>query len=293
MFKKTKVKSATKISQELRGTTNNLHESPSLGRKNKLVTELGKFDLLRVCGVGIVVTVMAVGVTEMFSEESQNGDWVDCAQGFRLQLIKLATVTDVSHGAVRGPVIVEGISSSCYTQARCRSDGSPYRAVITLMYDYYLPRIAARKQKSHFSKTSVNTEDNASKTGSKDARLTSNLPKDAAVHFGNFYGVHESTSKPRPGKIEGSSNHGSEPTRTTPRLEFTRQMVHKLERTAGTEEYARQVSALLEETVEPAHFRLHSLPTENSIPEGGRQNPSGYPLWYKEPYKTPLVFLVT
>ncbi|XP_076292389.1 uncharacterized protein LOC143214828 [Lasioglossum baleicum] len=149
-------------------------------------------------------------------------------------------------------------------------------------------KIAARKQKSQFSKTSVNTEDNAAKTGSKDARLTSNLPKDAAVHFGNFYGLHESTNKPRPGKIQGSSPHGSEPTRTTPRLEFTRQMVHKLERTAGTEEYARQVSALLEETVEPAHFRLHSLPTENSIPDGGRQNPSGYPLWYKEPYKTPL-----
>lgn len=67
-------------------------------------------------------------------------------------------------------------------------------------------------------------------------------------------------------------------------------LIPRLERTAGTKEYARQVSALLEETVEPAHFKLHSLPTENSIPDG-RYNPTGFPLWYKEPYKMPLVFL--
>ncbi|XP_033336073.2 uncharacterized protein LOC117226135 [Megalopta genalis] len=152
-----------------------------------------------------------------------------------------------------------------------------------------LRRIAARKQKYQFSRSSPGTDENAaSSTASKDARLSPNLPKDAAVHFGNFYGVSECANKPRPGKIQGSPNPVPQLTRTTPRLEFTRQMVHKLERTAGTEDYARQVSALLEETVEPAHFRLHSMPTENSIPDGGRQNPSGYPLWYKEPYKTPL-----
>lgn len=61
---------------------------------------------------------------------------------------------------------------------------------------------------------------------------------------------------------------------------------NRLERSAGTEEYARQVSALLEETVEPANFRVNPLPSENSIPNG-RQNPTGYPLWYKDPYKMP------
>ncbi|XP_078035173.1 uncharacterized protein LOC144469115 isoform X2 [Augochlora pura] len=152
-----------------------------------------------------------------------------------------------------------------------------------------LRKIAARRQKSQFSRSTPNTEENAvASTAAKDARLTSNLPKDAAVHFGNFYGVGENAGRPRPGKIQGSPNPVPQPTRTAPRLEFTRQMVHKLERTAGTEDYARQVSALLEETVEPAHFRVHSMPTENSIPDGGRQNPPGYPLWYKEPYKTPL-----
>lgn len=66
-------------------------------------------------------------------------------------------------------------------------------------------------------------------------------------------------------------------------------LTHRLERTAGTEEYARQVSDLLEEIAEPAHFKLRSLPNENSIPDG-RYSPSGYPLWYKDPYKMPLVF---
>ncbi|XP_043257540.1 uncharacterized protein LOC122400251 [Colletes gigas] len=115
--------------------------------------------------------------------------------------------------------------------------------------------------------------------------LASNVPKDAAVHFGNFYGVQKG-SIPQTGKTKNSFESAFSSLRTAPRLEFTRQMVHKLERTAGTEEYARQVSALLEETVEPPHFKLHSVPAENSIPDG-RQNPSGYPLWYKEPFKTP------
>nr|XP_031837090.1 uncharacterized protein LOC116428959 [Nomia melanderi] len=127
------------------------------------------------------------------------------------------------------------------------------------------------------------------KRASQDARLTWNVPRDAAAHFGHFYGVQETASKPRPGEIQSSLDSVPRSARTAPRMEFTRQMVHKLERTAGTENYARQVSALLEETVEPAHFKLHSMPAENSIPDGGRHNnPWGYPLWYKEPHKTPL-----
>ncbi|KAL2744303.1 AP-3 complex subunit beta-1-like [Vespula maculifrons] len=110
------------------------------------------------------------------------------------------------------------------------------------------------------------------------------VPQNAAVHFGNFYGLQENP-------IEKSNNLGNDAKnidlRTSTKSEFTRQMVHKLERSAGTEEYARQVSAFLEETVEPADFRVNPLPSENSIPDG-RQNPTGYPLWYKDPYKMPM-----
>ncbi|XP_076234649.1 uncharacterized protein LOC143179346 [Calliopsis andreniformis] len=151
-------------------------------------------------------------------------------------------------------------------------------------------KFAVRKQKSHFSKSSSVAAENesTSKESPKDAaKLVSNVPKDVAVHFGSFYGVQEDLKKPQPGKVGSSSRSATRTLRTAPRLEFTRQMVHNLERTAGTEEYARQVSTLLEETVEPPHFKLHSLPTENSIPDG-KQNPSGYPLWYKEPYKMPV-----
>ncbi|PBC29246.1 hypothetical protein APICC_00183 [Apis cerana cerana] len=125
------------------------------------------------------------------------------------------------------------------------------------------------------------------KKGSKDVRLMSNLPNDTAVHFGSFYGVEGNVNKPRTTKVKNSMDSINLSYKSIPRLEFTRQMVQKLERTAGTEDYARQVSALLEETVEPAHFKLHSLPTENSIPDG-RYNPTGFPLWYKEPYKIPF-----
>ncbi|XP_054008891.1 uncharacterized protein LOC128892475 [Hylaeus anthracinus] len=152
-----------------------------------------------------------------------------------------------------------------------------------------VPRFARRKQKSHFSRNTSNNVENDSRPSKlpKDARLASNVPKDAAVHFGNFYDVQGGSNKPQLEKTRSSLNSTSSPLRTAPRLEFTRQMVHKLERTAGTEEYARQVSVLLEETVEPPHFKLHSVPAENSIPDG-KQNPSGYPLWYKEPYKMPF-----
>ncbi|XP_024227287.1 uncharacterized protein LOC100745438 [Bombus impatiens] len=150
-----------------------------------------------------------------------------------------------------------------------------------------------RKQKSNFSKSSTNAADKElakNNKAAKDTRLTTNLPDDAAVHFGNFYGIQKKSNKPRAGRVRSlldSTSPSSTSYKPTPRLEFTRQMVQKLERTAGTKEYARQVSALLEETVEPAHFKLHSLPTENSIPDG-RYNPTGFPLWYKEPYKMPF-----
>ncbi|KOC68517.1 hypothetical protein WH47_06308 [Habropoda laboriosa] len=148
-------------------------------------------------------------------------------------------------------------------------------------------KFTERKQKSQFSKSSSNSEPPVKNKLSNDRRLTSNLPKDAAAHFGNFYGIQASANKPQPGRVKSFLESTASSYKTTPRLEFTRQMVQKLERTAGTAEYARQVSALLEETVEPAHFKLHSLPAENSIPDG-RYNPTGFPLWYKEPYKMPF-----
>ncbi|KAI4503972.1 hypothetical protein M0802_001375 [Mischocyttarus mexicanus] len=110
------------------------------------------------------------------------------------------------------------------------------------------------------------------------------VPPDAAVHFGNFYGIKENTIRKANNGDHGVKNVDL---KASTKSEFTRQMFHKLERTSGTEEYARQVSALLEETVEPANFRVIPLPSENSIPDG-RQNPTGYPLWYKDPYKMPI-----
>ncbi|XP_076679997.1 uncharacterized protein LOC143375106 [Andrena cerasifolii] len=152
-------------------------------------------------------------------------------------------------------------------------------------------KFATRKQKSDFSKScpsaSVAEEWTPGEVAKEAQKLATSLPKDAAVHFGNFYGVHGSSKKLQPGKVTSSAAGTAPSFRVTPRLEFTRQMVQKLERTAGTEEYARQVSALLDETVEPPHFKPHSLPAENSIPDG-RHNPSGYPLWYKDPYKMPF-----
>ncbi|XP_029039412.2 uncharacterized protein LOC114874376 [Osmia bicornis bicornis] len=167
----------------------------------------------------------------------------------------------------------------------------PNRGIISgrtasLIYDYYYRRISPGRQKARVSKSSfdVESKDTGPKKVPKDRKLTSNLPKDAAVHFGSFYGIEGNGNKSQPGKMQSFEESSVPSYRTTPRLEFTRQMVQKLERTAGTKDYARQVSALLEETVEPAHFKLHSLPVENSIPDG-RYNPTGYPLWYKDPYK--------
>lgn len=109
------------------------------------------------------------------------------------------------------------------------------------------------------------------------------LPKDTAVHFGAFYGVRGADTAEVPGKLVDGIRDTGPLLKPTPRLEFTRQMVRNLERTVGTEEYERQVSVLLEEAIEPADFKLISLPAENSV----LVHPSGYPRWYKDPCKTP------
>ncbi|KAL2712862.1 AP-3 complex subunit beta-1-like [Vespula squamosa] len=146
------------------------------------------------------------------------------------------------------------------------------------------------------NKSEKNLKKSTISSPSKNTTLTGNaksdtqklsplkVPRNAAVHFGNFYGLQENASKK-----SNNSDHDVKiiDLKTSTKLEFTRQMVHKLERSAGTDEYARQVSALLEETVEPANFQVNQLPSENSIPDG-RQNPTGYPLWYKDPYKMPI-----
>ncbi|KAG7210490.1 hypothetical protein KM043_012011 [Ampulex compressa] len=142
-------------------------------------------------------------------------------------------------------------------------------------------RSAPKKSKS---RSSNGTLLKGSDRSCKQPRSSSNIPKDAAVHFGAFYGLlGENTSKGFcAGKKGEVINNGGG---VTPRMEFTRQMVNRLERTAGTEDYARQVSALFEKTVEPPNFKLAPLPPENSIPDG-RENPSGCPLWYRDPYRT-------
>ncbi|XP_076751568.1 uncharacterized protein LOC143432222 [Xylocopa sonorina] len=155
-------------------------------------------------------------------------------------------------------------------------------------------KFVEKKQKSHPSKSSLSIPATNGQSPStknkvpKNTRLISELPQDTAVHFGNFYGIQETVNKAQAGRVRSSLESTAPFRKLTPRFEFTRQMVQKLERTVGTENYARQVSDLLEEIVEPAHFKLHSLPTKNSIPDG-RHNPTGFPLWYKEPYKMPLI----
>ncbi|XP_015181922.1 PREDICTED: uncharacterized protein LOC107069267 [Polistes dominula] len=145
----------------------------------------------------------------------------------------------------------------------------------------YLSRNIKKSTKSNPSKRTTLTG-NVKSNSPKLSPLK--VPRDAAVHFGNFYGITENTIRKTNNGDHGVKNVDL---KASTKSEFTRQMFHKLERSAGTEEYARQVSALLEETVEPANFRVNPLPSENSIPDG-RQNPTGYPLWYKDPYKMPI-----
>ncbi|KAM0726410.1 hypothetical protein ACS0PU_007594 [Formica fusca] len=110
--------------------------------------------------------------------------------------------------------------------------------------------------------------------------------ENAAVHFGDFYGLRNNNV----GKAYYNNLIEEETTtiKKKRRSNFTRQMVHKLERTTDMEDYARQISAFLKETVEPPNFRLNPFLSENSIPDGSRRF-SRYPFWYKEPHKKLIV----
>ncbi|EFN65018.1 hypothetical protein EAG_02535, partial [Camponotus floridanus] len=116
---------------------------------------------------------------------------------------------------------------------------------------------------------------------SKHPQFMTRAHENAAVHFGDFYGFQNNNEK------ACHDNLAEEETTTIKkkrRTNFTRQMVHKLERAIDTEDYARQISAFLKETVEPPNFRLNPFLSENSIPDGSRRF-SRYPSWYKEPHK--------
>ncbi|XP_050451735.1 uncharacterized protein LOC126851628 [Cataglyphis hispanica] len=108
--------------------------------------------------------------------------------------------------------------------------------------------------------------------------------ENTAVHFGDFYGLQNNVG------TAYYNNVAEEETaiKKRHRLNFTRQMVHKLERTTDTEDYARQISVFLQETVEPPNFKLNPFLSENSIPDGRRRF-SRYPFWYKEPNKKLIV----
>ncbi|EFN83504.1 hypothetical protein EAI_15439 [Harpegnathos saltator] len=117
-------------------------------------------------------------------------------------------------------------------------------------------------------------------------------PEHVAAHFGNFYGLWGNAKKKTPCESRRGNVLGAEETAATGgrrRSEFTRRMVHRLQRASDTGNYARQVSTLLKETVEPPNFRLSPFLSENSIPNGSR-GISDYPLWYKKPHEIPLVF---
>ncbi|EGI62231.1 PREDICTED: uncharacterized protein LOC105149320 [Acromyrmex echinatior] len=116
-------------------------------------------------------------------------------------------------------------------------------------------------------------------------------PKNAAIHFGHFYGLWNDVEKVYSNN-QWNNDFTKEKTamiKRPHRLEFTRQMVHRLEKATNMKDYMRQVSVLLKKTVEPPNFKLNQLPPKNSIPNG-TQSSSDYPLWYKEPYKLSLVF---
>ncbi|XP_077260071.1 uncharacterized protein LOC143896242 [Temnothorax americanus] len=124
----------------------------------------------------------------------------------------------------------------------------------------------------------------------KQPQFSTKAPKNAAVHFGNFYGLWDDVEKTYCNNHFNNRLIKEETAIKRPhRLEFTRQMVNKLERATDAEDYMRQVSVLLKKTVEPPDFRLNQLPSRNSIPNGSRSS-SDYPLWYKEPHKISLVF---
>ncbi|XP_015590900.1 uncharacterized protein LOC107265696 isoform X2 [Cephus cinctus] len=118
------------------------------------------------------------------------------------------------------------------------------------------------------------------KKESKDFPPIFHVTTDVAAHFGNFY------NQPNFGKAKIKSSSANELLQgDSGRTEFTREMLYRLEHSAGTNDYAKQVSALLEETVEPACFEVNFPPVENCIPN---EKLTTYPLWYKEPDKMPF-----
>ncbi|XP_036147602.1 uncharacterized protein LOC118647237 [Monomorium pharaonis] len=137
----------------------------------------------------------------------------------------------------------------------------------------------SRKSKCTFSTiSSVTSNKNCKSMIIKQPQIITKGLENAAVHFGNFYGLWDDVEK------ADCKNHlrGEMVVKKPQRLEFTRQMVHKLERAMDAEDYARQVSVLLRKTVEPPDFRLNQLLSKDSIPNASRSS-SDYPLWYKEP----------
>ncbi|XP_039313683.1 uncharacterized protein LOC105194967 [Solenopsis invicta] len=146
---------------------------------------------------------------------------------------------------------------------------------------------STRKSKCTFSTISsaISNKNCKSMLVKQPKQFITKAPKNAAVHFGNFYGLSDDVEK------RYCDNYLKEEIATIKkphRLEFTRQMVHKLERATDAVDYMRQVSVLLRKTVEPPNFRLNQLLSKDSIPNASRSS-SDYPLWYKEP-KISLVF---
>lgn len=64
----------------------------------------------------------------------------------------------------------------------------------------------------------------------------------------------------------------------------------RLEQATDMKDYTRQVSTLLQKTVEPPNFKLHQLISDNSMFDTKRRFLNYYPSWYKEPSKVPLLF---
>ncbi|KAK0168029.1 hypothetical protein PV327_001870 [Microctonus hyperodae] len=74
-----------------------------------------------------------------------------------------------------------------------------------------------------------------------------NQIRNVAVHFGNFYEQQKNNSTT---PINKQTNQPL----CEPKLEFTLNMVRKLEKSTGNVDYSRQVTALLDNTVEPPNF---------------------------------------
>ncbi|XP_071568547.1 uncharacterized protein [Temnothorax nylanderi] len=178
------------------------------------------------------------------------------------------------------------------TSARRRLDSAETRRVPERVPERAEPHEVRRKSKCMLSTISLATpnENYKSSMTVKKPQFSTKAPKNAAVHFGNFYGLWDDVEKTYCNNHLNNRLIKDETAIKRPcRLEYTRQMVNKLEKATDEEDYIRQVSVLLKKTVEPPDFRLNQLPSRNSIPNGSRSS-SDYPLWYKEPHKISLVF---